>query len=55
MDFWHENSILAYFAFLGELSLGLFLANGLFGNFSFLSLLAGFSTEQKRHSSQQVL
>ena len=52
----HENITLAYFVFLGELSLALFLVKGLFCNFGFLSLLAGISNRKRtRHSLQQVL
>ena len=47
---------LVYFVFLGELLLDLFLVKGLFGNFGFLPLLAGFpNIEQERHTLHQVL
>ena len=47
MGFLHENITLAYFVFLGELSFDLFLVKGMFGNFGFLSLLAGFSNRKR--------
>ena len=47
-----ENDSLAYFAILGELSSGLSFTVGLFKTLSFLSLLAGFSEGNERHTSQ---
>ena len=48
MGFLHEDITLANFGFLEELSSGLFLVKGLFGNFGFLSLLAGFPIEKEQ-------
>ena len=42
-----KNTV-AYFVFLGELSLGLFLVKDLFRNFGFLSSLAGFSNRTRK-------
>ena len=42
LGFLNENDSLAYFAVLGELSLGLSFAVGFFKTLSFLSLSVGF-------------